>query len=291
MKRKGFTLIELLAVIVVLAIIALIATPIVMNTIKNAKKGAAERTADNYIKQVETAVAETKLENKTVSNGTYDIDGNGDLTGAGLPDGKLEIDMSGTKPSGGTVTIKNGEVSKDGTKLVVGDYNVKYNQENKKYEATNEGGASSTTVVYRWSTDTINIGDTMDDPTKYTKDASKSNYLKHILDKDNKVTESYACAILKGKEYCVRGGKDNNGNSFYGYATNEADYTGNALILKQIEDAKIEGISCSFNASSSICRGGSDYLLSADSSGNVNAYVVGGYCPVDADGSSYCGSE
>ncbi len=52
-NKKGFTLIELLAVIVVLAIIALIATPIVMNTIKNAKKGAAERTADNYIKQVE----------------------------------------------------------------------------------------------------------------------------------------------------------------------------------------------------------------------------------------------
>ena len=34
MKKKGFTLIELLAVIVVLAIIALIATPIVMNVIK-----------------------------------------------------------------------------------------------------------------------------------------------------------------------------------------------------------------------------------------------------------------
>ena len=49
-NKYGFTLIELLAVIVVLAIIALIATPIVMNTIKNAKKGSAERTADNYIK-------------------------------------------------------------------------------------------------------------------------------------------------------------------------------------------------------------------------------------------------
>ena len=127
MKRKNaFTLIELLAVIVVLAIIALIATPIVMNTIKNAKKGAAERTADNYIKQVETAVAEAKLENKSVPNGTYNIDGNGNLTGAGLPDGKLEIDMSGNKPKSGTVTISNGGVSQDGTKLVVGDYNVKY---------------------------------------------------------------------------------------------------------------------------------------------------------------------
>ena len=128
-NKKGFTLIELLAVIVVLAIIALIATPIVMNTIKNAKKGAAERSADNYIKQVETAVAKAKLEKKSIQNGTYDIDKDGNLTGEGLPDGKLEIDMSGTKPSSGTVTISNGEVSQDGTKLVVGDYNVIYNDD------------------------------------------------------------------------------------------------------------------------------------------------------------------
>ncbi len=125
MKRKGFTLIELLAVIVVLAIIALIATPIVMNTIKNAKKGAAERTADNYIKQVETTIAEKKLENNPLTDGPYTIDENGNLTGNGLTE-SVTIDMSGTKPSGGTVKISNGLVSKEGTKLVVGDYNVKY---------------------------------------------------------------------------------------------------------------------------------------------------------------------
>ena len=61
MKRKGFTLIELLAVIVVLAIIALIATPIVMNTIKKSKKGAAERSADSFIKQVETVVETERI--------------------------------------------------------------------------------------------------------------------------------------------------------------------------------------------------------------------------------------
>ncbi len=286
-NKKGFTLIELLAVIVVLAIIALIATPIVMNTIKNAKKGAAERTADNYIKQVETAVAEAKLENKSVPNGTYDIDGNGNLTGVGLPDGKLEIDMSGTKPSGGTVKISNGGVSQDGTTMTVGNYNVKYNQENKKYEATNEGGASSTTVVYSWSTDPIKKDDIINpnDTSKFTKDAStlgKSYYLKHVLDKDNKVTESYACAIFNSKEYCLTNGE-------YGYAANEADYTGNTLLLKQIRDAKIEGISCDFDVSGSFCRSGVVYL-SASSNGGVNASVAGGDCRVTAGGSSDCGS-
>ena len=41
----GFTLIELLAVIVILAVIALIATPIVLNIIEQARYGAAKSSA------------------------------------------------------------------------------------------------------------------------------------------------------------------------------------------------------------------------------------------------------
>ena len=296
-NKKGFTLIDLLAVIVVLAIIALIATPIVMNTIKNAKKGAAERTADNYIKQVETAVAESRIDGTKIANGTYNIQPDGNLcpvSGCGENDkDKITIDMSGNKPTSGTVKISNGEVSQNGTTMTVADYNVRYNQENNKYEATEKGSTSSTTVVYRWSKDPISIGDIINpsDTSKFTKDAStlgKSSYLKHVLDKDNKVKESYACAVFNGKEYCVRGGKDNNGNSFYGYAENKADYTGNALILKQIEDAKIEGVSCGFIARSSDCYVGSVFL-SADLNGHVDTGVGEGSCDVRDDGSSRCG--
>ena len=284
-NKYGFTLIELLAVIVVLAIIALIATPIVMNTIKSAKKGAAERSADSYIGAVETAIATAKLDGKDIPDGTYQIDGEGNLTGTGLPNGKLTIDMKGNKPKSGTIKISNGQVTTDST-MTIGDYDVKYNEENKKYEASRK--ENSSTVVYRWSTDTINIGDTINlsDTSKLTKDAStleKSYYLKHVLDKDNKVIESYACAIFNSKEYCVRGGN----SSFYGYAENEVDYTGNVLILKQIEDAKIADISCTFNASSSIC-GVDSYNLNADSSGNVNTAVPVGGCDVQKNGRAYC---
>ena len=49
MNKKGFTLIELLAIIVILAIIALIGTPIVTNIINQTRISAAERTCDAIV--------------------------------------------------------------------------------------------------------------------------------------------------------------------------------------------------------------------------------------------------
>ena len=142
MKKKGFTLIELLAVIVVLAIIALIATPIVMNTIKKSQKGAAERSAENYIDAVETAVATAKLDSDGVPDGTYTINDKGNLEGNGLTK-PLEIEMSGNKPKSGTITIKNGQVTTD-SKMTVGSYEVSYNPTSKKYEATEKENSTKT---------------------------------------------------------------------------------------------------------------------------------------------------
>ena len=151
-NKKGFTLIELLAVIVVLAIIALIATPIVMNTIKNAKKGAAERSADNYVKAVEQKVAESKIDGTKISNGDYQIQPDGNLcptSGCGENNkDKITIDMSGNKPTSGTVTISNDGVSQDEARLIVGDYKVIYNQEKNKYEATDKEKYKNGEVVY-----------------------------------------------------------------------------------------------------------------------------------------------
>ncbi len=151
MKKRGFTLIELLAVIVVLAIIALIATPIVMNTIKNAKKGAAERTADNYIKQVETAVAEERLSKNEVLEGEYQITSDGNLcrdkSASCSDDNKIKIEMSGTKPTSGKIKITNGGVDQSSSSMTVGDYTVSYNSAKKTYEATEKGNTPQVEVL------------------------------------------------------------------------------------------------------------------------------------------------
>ena len=55
MKNKGFTLIELLAVIVILAIIALIATPIILGIINDARQQAKQRTAELIAKEAQLA--------------------------------------------------------------------------------------------------------------------------------------------------------------------------------------------------------------------------------------------
>ena len=56
-KFRGFTLIELIAVLVIMAIIALIVTPLVMNIIRKARISADKRSVDAYGRSIELAIA------------------------------------------------------------------------------------------------------------------------------------------------------------------------------------------------------------------------------------------
>ena len=56
-RKKGFTLIELVAVLVILAIIALIVTPLVLNIIRKARVAADKRSIDAYGRSIELAIA------------------------------------------------------------------------------------------------------------------------------------------------------------------------------------------------------------------------------------------
>ena len=95
MKRnqKGFTLIELLAVIVILAVIALIATPLIMNVINDAKEGADRDAAYGIIKAVETSAMQ-----KMALDPTYSVPGTCDITDDKTKCGTLAIDYKGTQP-------------------------------------------------------------------------------------------------------------------------------------------------------------------------------------------------
>ena len=64
MRNKGFTLIELLAVIVILAIIALIATPIILGIINDSRKSAAEESAKLVVSNFELAYSNAYMLNK-----------------------------------------------------------------------------------------------------------------------------------------------------------------------------------------------------------------------------------
>ena len=73
--KKGFTLIELLAVIVILAIIALIATPIILGIINDAREESNERSVELYASAVRNGIAAYQLrEGKEVLPGTYNKD-------------------------------------------------------------------------------------------------------------------------------------------------------------------------------------------------------------------------
>ena len=113
MRKKGFTLIELLAVIVILAIIALIATPIILNIINDSKKEAILRSSSNYIDAVNLAIARENL-NSEFNPDVCEIQSNGDLLCNAK---KLNIEVDGEKPSEGWILISDGKVEQYSIKM------------------------------------------------------------------------------------------------------------------------------------------------------------------------------
>ena len=112
MKRKGFTLIELLAVIVILAIIALIATPVVYKIINDAKISAFK----NKIYAIDKA-SNTYYENLILEGNeeefTKGLDGTYSLTlDLSKQSDKEKLEIKGKTISKGLVTITDeGKVS------------------------------------------------------------------------------------------------------------------------------------------------------------------------------------
>ena len=109
MKRKnGFTLIELLAVIVILAIIALIATPIILGIVEDAKRDAFLRSVELVVSTTDLDMATKTFENEytyTITDGVVS---------------NLEIGIKNTEGMNGSI-----KYNKEG-KEIYAIYNGKY---------------------------------------------------------------------------------------------------------------------------------------------------------------------
>lgn len=136
MRKKGFTLVELLAVIVILAIIMLIATPIILNIINNVKRNAKIRSAEAYINGIETAIVKKMVDTNFDYNGEFVIlDDSNSLYKTGVDDGKIELEMDykGDLPKTGSVfNIEKGTITKAIVKF--DDYEVSYNGKTRNYK-------------------------------------------------------------------------------------------------------------------------------------------------------------
>ena len=113
MKKKGFTLVELLAVIIVLAVVALIATPMVLNTIEDSKKGAFEQSLKNIVKASKLYQAREELNNPIVGCRYFSFEN--DVVDITIRDGKTyypvkELDLKGTIPTEGEIKVCEEEI-------------------------------------------------------------------------------------------------------------------------------------------------------------------------------------
>ena len=154
-KKKGFTLLELLAVIIILAIIALIATPIIMRVISRVKESANERSIFNYVRTVEETLVAARTKGKSVANGTYEVDDNGNICLDGdVCEDLLIVEMSGNKPSGGKITIRDLKVTKV-SRLCLDD--KRYNYDNGDISiALDPGGYTASGDYISWDDLTSN---------------------------------------------------------------------------------------------------------------------------------------
>jgi len=179
--KKGFTLIELLAVIVILAIIALIATPIILGIINDARKESNERSAELYASAIKNAIASYQLTHPNAPASFSDLD--------------VQYD--------GKVECATEELYADGsfyiTDCKVNDVEVDYTYGTQQ--------VSKTTRYYSFSSG--NIGGNLPVDAKTTVSELNPSYPFYLgldADSNNKVTAAYACFIINETEYCLKYG-------------------------------------------------------------------------------------
>ncbi len=260
--KKGFTLIELLAVIVILAIIYLIATPIVLNIINDTKESSNKRSIEQYAKAIENAIAREELNGNEIEPG--------DLN---------EEFLKTVEYNGSEVLCKTNKLYKDGA-LYLAD--CKVDGKEVKYEYGEYVEKQITAGQYYWYGIDINDkhyieGNISNEsaalPTNLldTPPAGKTYYLKLHTDDGKNTTAAYICIKKDGNEYCLKG-------------FDPEAYTSNQEIMEKAFDES----SLMFGDAYLLHTDGSPFVLvSVD--GDVSVYDDTGTCDLTvSEGSFSC---
>ena len=135
--KKGFTLIELLAVIVILAIIALIATPIILNIIKDSKEESNKRSIEMYAKALKNSIGKYQLDGTKLEINKLKVKENS--KGKEFENTNLKIDYAGN------VVCNTIEVYEDGNIYLA---KCKVNGENVEYTYGKKQSYDNGEIVY-----------------------------------------------------------------------------------------------------------------------------------------------
>ena len=243
--KKGFTLIELLAVIVILAIIALIATPIILGIINDARKESNERSAELYASAVRNAIASYQLTNPNAPESFEDL--------------TIEHD--------GNVVCETKELYVDGSFYIA---NCTVNGDAVEGYTYGEPQETPSTQVYKPQYYLFEIGyyGTVGSTAAPTNPSSvppteKNFYLGYDVE-NGVVTAAYSCFVRNDTEYCLK----------------PNDFATSTDIIKDAF-ADILDTACSFDADRSHCS--ADGLSAyAGSGGSVSAHYGSVTCHVSS---------
>lgn len=131
-NRKGFTLIELLAVIVILAIIALISAPIVLNIISSARESSQARSVESYAAAIQDTISTVMFKDP---DGTITIDASAGTVTAGSTTETVKYSGSKVTCTSGSYDNATGFITLGGCKVGSGTDTFSYTNDSSNANA------------------------------------------------------------------------------------------------------------------------------------------------------------
>ncbi len=184
MKNEGFTLVELLAVILILAFIAIIAVPIVLNIITEAKIKSLKISTSEYIRAVNTSLINEEVFNN-VKDGLYTITDNGKKIVLG--DKEIFINYDGRGLKSGLLLIENSKVKRV-LKGLIDDYYARVTDEDIEILKNLNESTLVDGLTFNANIKTL-VGDELGDKT-YFRDVVDTKVKKIIFLQDSVLPES-----------------------------------------------------------------------------------------------------